>query len=111
MLEVQVESSRGPGRWNEEPAGLLSRAKETVFADIIPESERDCTRRVENVAVDVGEVLVFVGHLMHAGSAWGDYEEETNTRIHVYFAPAGWLFPDYTDTVEVPSWIRRYMQF
>lgn len=114
MLELQVNSTdegNNLGGWYNETADLLPQAKEVVFGDIISETERDCTKRAEDVTVDVGEVLVFVGHLMHAGSGWDTWETETNTRIHVYFVPAGCPFPPSTDTLDVPPWIRRYMRF
>jgi hypothetical protein len=112
LLEIQVANEVTVGsfsdNWSAEKTGLLRQAKEEVFGDM-DEKVRDQTRKVESVTVEVGEVLVFVGHLMHAGAEWEEWEGEANTRIHVYFVPAGCPFPSRTDTLRVPPWIRRYM--
>eukprot|EP00961_Rhodomonas_salina_P248321 3356416-Rhodomonas_salina.1 len=65
---------------------------------------------VETVHVGVGEVLVFVGHLMHAGAAWGEWESAPNQRIHVYFLPSTLRFPKTTLTIPVPNRICSFMR-
>mmetsp|Transcript_42826 Transcript_42826/g.100673 ORF Transcript_42826/g.100673 Transcript_42826/m.100673 type:complete len:139 (+) Transcript_42826:796-1212(+) len=65
------------------------------------------TRRVSDVRVGLGEFLIFLGHLTHAGSAWGAYEPTPNVRLHAYFLPSEMPFQLKVKTIIPPPFMRR----
>jgi len=59
------------------------------------------------VRAEVGEVIIFVAHLIHRGVGRSSDETSDNVRLHTYFYPAVVPFPAKTETVPVPRWIRK----
>eukprot|EP00961_Rhodomonas_salina_P195944 2645032-Rhodomonas_salina.1 len=73
-----------PSSWGEVPGGSM------VLQEIVA---RAGTTAPVPVSVEHGEVLIFLGHVMHAWAGWGSYEEHANVRLHTYFLPASMPFP------------------
>ena len=99
-MEAQVtHSNPGDASWDDD----IPQASK-VLRSIIGSTH---AKLPEPIRVARGEMVIFLGHVMHAGAEWGAYEAKPNLRLHAYFLPADLPFPQKVSTVIPPPWIRR----
>ena len=108
-LEAQVQE---PGR----EASSLSEVDHDPMWNKAPSNEVEVLKAIGSmtpvdVTVELGEVLLFLGHVLHAGADWGGFETKDNVRLHTYFLPASMEFPQQVRTVVPPDWIRRRLRW
>mmetsp|Transcript_5777 Transcript_5777/g.13470 ORF Transcript_5777/g.13470 Transcript_5777/m.13470 type:complete len:145 (+) Transcript_5777:209-643(+) len=58
---------------------------------------------METVVAHPHSVVVFFGHLVHAGAAWSAIWNDPNIRLHAYFSAAA--LPENA-TVPLPRWLQ-----
>jgi hypothetical protein len=63
------------------------------------------TLKGEYISVAPGELLIFLGHVVHAGAQWEAQDGVVNSRLHAYFIPNWETFPEEDVTYTLPPWI------